>query len=230
MPGAAAAGGGRAPRPRPLLGHRSCSRRPLQRAAGPHSDDPTGPQARISASLAKDPDLWGRFRTPSLRNVAETPPYMHEGPEGDAGGRCALLRFAGGCHVAGPSPRIGAGPARGLSPAKQADLTAFLHMLTGTPPAAPWNAPPGPAVDRNGAADSRKGARNHISPPHPTRLALRRGRRVRLPHRGNSRPVSRRTGTAGHRRTRHRCTRCRGLHRPGARHRHRGPDAARPRW
>ncbi len=123
-------------------------------AAGPHSDDPTGPQARISASLAKDPDLWGRFRTPSLRNVAETPPYMHEGQKATLED---VVRFYASLEGATSLDhhRELVLVRLGLSPAKQADLTAFLHMLTGTPPAAPWNAPPGPAVDRNGAADSR---------------------------------------------------------------------------
>ncbi|MBL9141662.1 MAG: hypothetical protein JNK53_07330, partial [Phycisphaerae bacterium] len=48
-------------------------------AAGPHSDDREGRQARISAGLVRSPDLWGQFKTPSLRTAAQTPPYMHRG-------------------------------------------------------------------------------------------------------------------------------------------------------
>lgn len=48
-------------------------------AAGIHSDQRDGQQARLVRSLVNDPDNWGRFRTPSLREVSRTAPYMHEG-------------------------------------------------------------------------------------------------------------------------------------------------------
>ncbi|MBC8310645.1 MAG: hypothetical protein ISR75_02310 [Phycisphaerales bacterium] len=48
-------------------------------ASGIHSDDPDGIRATISKHIAKRREDWGSFRTPSLRNVAKTPPYMHAG-------------------------------------------------------------------------------------------------------------------------------------------------------
>lgn len=48
-------------------------------AGGPFSDDPGGEAARRLRRLANGPDNWGRFRTPTLRNVELTAPYMHEG-------------------------------------------------------------------------------------------------------------------------------------------------------
>jgi len=46
--------------------------------AGPHSDDPATGRARLEF-LGTRSDLIGQFKTPSLRNVAVTPPYMHAG-------------------------------------------------------------------------------------------------------------------------------------------------------
>ena len=48
-------------------------------ASGIHSDDRDGVRATISKHIAKRREDWGSFRTPSLRNVAKTPPYMHAG-------------------------------------------------------------------------------------------------------------------------------------------------------
>ena len=51
-----------------------------QFAAGSElSDDPKGTRATISKHIAKRKEDWGSFRTPSLRNVAKTSPYMHAG-------------------------------------------------------------------------------------------------------------------------------------------------------
>lgn len=51
-------------------------------AAGPHADA-TGVSAEAAASkvrsVIRSPDSWGQFKTPSLREVARTAPYMHEG-------------------------------------------------------------------------------------------------------------------------------------------------------
>ncbi|MHC4948164.1 MAG: cytochrome-c peroxidase, partial [Planctomycetota bacterium] len=48
-------------------------------AAGTHSDDPDGAKAAAIRQLVVSPESWGQFKTPSLRNVALTPPYMQEG-------------------------------------------------------------------------------------------------------------------------------------------------------
>ena len=43
------------------------------------NDDGTGANALPLKHLVLEPRHWGEFRTPSLRNVAVTPPYMHNG-------------------------------------------------------------------------------------------------------------------------------------------------------
>jgi len=48
-------------------------------AGSTHSDDPESMRAVISKHIAKRREDWGAFRTPSLRNVSKTPPYMHAG-------------------------------------------------------------------------------------------------------------------------------------------------------
>ncbi len=78
------------------------------------------------------PEDMGRFRTPSLRNVALTAPYMHDGSVATleaviehyaAGGRAGL--------TGSPSP-LASPLIRGfrLSDTEQADLVAFLESLT----------------------------------------------------------------------------------------------------
>ncbi len=79
-----------------------------------------------------DPATMGRFRTPSLRNVAVTAPYMHDGSIATlddvishyaAGGRAALS----GEPSPLTSPHVRGFPIRET---ERASLTAFLHALT----------------------------------------------------------------------------------------------------
>lgn len=77
--------------------------------------------------VTQDPvDLW-RYRTPSLRNVALTPPYMHDGSLPTL---VDVVRFydRGGHRHPGLDPRI---RPLGLSDAEIADLVALLESLTG---------------------------------------------------------------------------------------------------
>lgn len=77
--------------------------------------------------VTQDPaDRW-RFRTPSLRNVALTAPYMHDGSLPDLAAVVEHYNRGGHPHP-GQDPRI---RPLGLSQAEQADLVAFLHALTG---------------------------------------------------------------------------------------------------
>ena len=48
-------------------------------AGSKFSDDKDSVRASITKHIAKRKDDWGAFRTPSLRNVAQTQPYMHAG-------------------------------------------------------------------------------------------------------------------------------------------------------
>ncbi len=73
-------------------------------------------------------DFSGLFQTPSLRNVAETAPYMHDGS-------VASLEEAVELHLQGgrPSPRLSREALEpvALSAADKADLVAFLRALSG---------------------------------------------------------------------------------------------------
>ena len=102
----------------------------LQRSAfnllGAGNDDRSGRHAQATRSLQVGATLAGRFRTPGLRNVAVTAPYLHDG-------RVDRLIDA----VAHPQ---GAG-APPLMPGDAADLVAFLQALTDRHGAVrPWQA------------------------------------------------------------------------------------------
>lgn len=96
------------------------------------SDAPDGIRAQITAGLQRTPHNWGQFKTPSLRQAAETMPYMHRG-------QFATLRdcvehystFEGALppdHHAIPDPLL---RPLALSEAEIDALVAFLESLTG---------------------------------------------------------------------------------------------------
>ncbi len=117
-------------------------------AASRWSDDPDGPRAAITEGLLATQELWGQFKTPSLRQVATTAPYMHQG-------QFPTLRrvvehystFEGALppgHHAIPDPLL---EPLGLSAAQIDDLIAFLRSLEGEvgeeltgPPERPYSA------------------------------------------------------------------------------------------
>ncbi|MBZ0237760.1 MAG: c-type cytochrome [Deltaproteobacteria bacterium] len=105
------------------------------RSDGLHSDGPG-----ILDGVARDPSQRGQFRTPTLRNVAVTAPYMHAGQLADL---AAVVRFynAGGGNIPGveKSPEM---KRLGLTDAQQADLVAFLETLTDTALPDALRAPP----------------------------------------------------------------------------------------
>jgi len=93
------------------------------------SDDPAAGQAKLSP-LTQNPSDLNAFRTASLRNIAQTAPYMHTGGVAtladvidfyDQGG--AGTGFEGTKEI---------GPL-GLSAQEKADLVSFLEALTGDP-------------------------------------------------------------------------------------------------
>src|SRR5262249_40897437 len=49
---------------------------------GPYSDAPKKLSSKYIGSLTQTPEMWGQFKTPTLRNVARTSPYMHQGQFG----------------------------------------------------------------------------------------------------------------------------------------------------
>ena len=113
-------------------------------AAGRFSDEPTGTAKLRLGSLPPPQSQLGLFKTPSLRNVALTAPYMHDGrfatlPE--------VLEFYAQGKAATHGRFLGTRDANlslvpRLIPDQRADLVAFLVALTGTPPPSVLTVPP----------------------------------------------------------------------------------------
>lgn len=100
-------------------------------AAGRFSDDPSGPRAELTLALTEEPGLWGTVRTPSLRNVARTAPYMHEGQFETLEEVVRFYSTLEGALADHHGERVLEPLA--LSDAEIADLVAFLKTLDGTP-------------------------------------------------------------------------------------------------
>ncbi len=107
--------------------------------AGAYSDDPEAGAARV-AYLALGEEQVGQFKTPSLRDVARTPPYMHGGhfeTLEDVVRFYSALDEEGGEghreHILQPLE---------LTDGEVAELVAFLESLDGELPDAQWRAAP----------------------------------------------------------------------------------------
>lgn len=111
------------------------------RAEGGFSDDPKGATARRTATAVAGPDQWGAFRTPSLRDVARTPPYMH------AGQLATLEDVLAFYSTLENQVRLDHHEESVLVPLhlderETADLLAFLRSLVGDGPPPRWIRPP----------------------------------------------------------------------------------------
>jgi cytochrome c peroxidase len=109
------------------------------------SDDETDTSRQAYVDMALTPSLKGAWRTPSLRNVGLTAPYMHDGRYATL--EDVLWHYNTGGHDAGPD-LVGA-PAAQIKPLmltdqEMADVVAFLGTLTGAPPPAEWTKAPTP--------------------------------------------------------------------------------------
>lgn len=95
-------------------------------------------------AVTKDPRDRGKFKTPGLRNVAETDPYLHDGSE-------ATLMDAVNFYDKGGLPNSNLDPLvqpLSLTPREKGDLMAFLEALTGpVPEVSPPVFPPGPTPE-----------------------------------------------------------------------------------
>jgi len=129
-------------------------------AAGAFSDAPDSTKALMVRSLKRAPELFGQFRTPPLRGVALTPPYMHDG-------RLATLadvvRFYDTLEGAAPIGHHGESVLvpLGLGDEGRADLEAFLRSLTGAGPDPRWATKPddlGKTVEPPAESPRREGA------------------------------------------------------------------------
>lgn len=110
-------------------------------AAGSHSDDPNGAAALRVSTLAVSPESWGAFRTPSLRHVGRTPPYMHAGQMADLE---SVVRFYSTLEgaVQLDHHREQVLVPLDLDEAESAALLAFLRSLDGPGPEPRWGVPP----------------------------------------------------------------------------------------
>ncbi len=78
----------------------------------------------------KDPADWGRFKVPTLRNIEQTPPYLHTGAE-------KTLMDVVDYYDRGGVPNAKLDPLMlplGLTPREKEDLVEFLKALTGPVP------------------------------------------------------------------------------------------------
>ena len=100
------------------------------RADGPYSDAPQGKAGKRLGFLQRQGDQWGQFKTPGLRDVARTAPYMHQGQ------LASLEEVVSFYNTLEQQIRLGHHQdpllmPLGLSSAEQADLVAFLKGLNG---------------------------------------------------------------------------------------------------
>lgn len=103
---------------------------------GPYSDAKPAQCGELQFLATDDPGALGAFRTPSLRNVAARPPYMHAGQFADL--EQVLAHYArapkavlGHSELARPGDRHAERAPIRLSEADIRDVAAFLSTLTG---------------------------------------------------------------------------------------------------
>ena len=99
--------------------------------AGIYSDDRDAGAAKL-AGLAQTESMMGQFRTKSLRHVAQTAPYFHDGSVPTLE---AVVRFynSGGGTTGYPGAKDPRMVPLNLSEQEILDLVAFLESLTGAP-------------------------------------------------------------------------------------------------
>jgi cytochrome c peroxidase len=103
-------------------------------AAGAFSDAPQGLWATVVGNTRVDPETWGAFKTPSLRGVSATPPYMHAGQLVSLQEVVQFYSTLEGAVQLDHHQESVLSPL-GLSEEEIADLVAFLGTLQGRLPA-----------------------------------------------------------------------------------------------
>ena len=101
-------------------------------SAGAYSDDADTGAARLAGLTNPAPEeARGAFRTPTLRGVAESAPYMHSGQVATLEAVVRHYNMGGSAPVAGELDSLVL--PLDLSEQDAADLVAFLESLTGEP-------------------------------------------------------------------------------------------------
>ncbi|WP_328517661.1 hypothetical protein [Devosia algicola] len=97
---------------------------------GPFSDAKPAQCADLNFMETTSPDLFGAFRSPSLRGVAQRPPYMHAG-------QFATLHAVIDHYNNAPIASFGRSELKPLQLSDQqiADIESFLATLNPSPPA-----------------------------------------------------------------------------------------------
>ena len=106
-----------------------------------YSDDREGPSARKLKFMARTPETWGQFKTPSLRNVARTAPYMHQGQFATLREVIEFYSTRKGAVQIGHHQETILVPLN-LTPQQIEDLEAFLESLSGPRIAPELSVPP----------------------------------------------------------------------------------------
>jgi cytochrome c peroxidase len=101
-------------------------------AAGRYSANSGGPGAEKIETLVNKPDNWGLFKTPSLRNVARTAPYMHQGQFATLREVLQFYSTFDGALPPDHHARETILRPLNMSDAEMDDLIAFLESLTDT--------------------------------------------------------------------------------------------------
>ncbi len=99
-------------------------------AAGAFSDDPDAAPAKLVQQLVVSPETWGQYKTPSLRSVATSPPYMHQGQFVTLHDVVDFYSSLEGRVQMGHHQETILQPLE-LSEVEKADLVSFLRSLTG---------------------------------------------------------------------------------------------------
>jgi cytochrome c peroxidase len=97
------------------------------------SDDPTDASRASFYAIAPDDSVKGAWRTPSLRDVAVTGPYMHDGAYQTLDEVVWNYDQGWSSSAVEPSAKSRKIAPLGLSEQDRADLVAFLETLTGAP-------------------------------------------------------------------------------------------------
>lgn len=114
------------------------------RADGAHSDAPQGERARALDVLVQSSENWGQFKTPSLRNVARTAPYMHAGQFASLDEVVHYYSTLEGAVLPGHHGELVLQPLE-LDEDQQRDLVAFLESLSDESLPERWLGPPAEA-------------------------------------------------------------------------------------
>jgi cytochrome c peroxidase len=104
-------------------------------AAGPYSDAPHGQRAQRVQFLAPPEAMLGAFKTPTLRNIALTGPYFHDGRFATLG---EAVKFYADGKIASRGRMVGMREATldlvpHFTPGQIDDLVAFLKTLNSPP-------------------------------------------------------------------------------------------------